>query len=188
VDARGDGPVRLMGVSLERNSPGVIVDTLGIPGARIRDRLPWNDEIVRAQVAALAPDLIVLAYGTNDTSTHRPLDTYRHELDEALRRARAMRPHASCLVIGPSDWPLQNPDGSFSPRPRTMEINHAHREAAARANCAFFDLVAFQGGPGSMPRWVGAGLALDDYVHFSDEGYRLIGQALARALLADYRE
>lgn len=181
--ARGDGPVRVFGVSLEREGPGVIVDSLGVPGARIRDRLPWEDAPFSRQLSILAPDLVVLAYGTNETGfTGRPIARYRGEVDEAVRRARAAAPRASCLLIGPSDWPVRGRDGSFAPRLRTTQVNEVQRAAAARHRCGFFDLLALQGGPASMPRWVDAGLALGDYVHFTDDGHRIIARMLARAI------
>lgn len=34
-----------------------------------------------------------------------------------------------------------------------------------------------------MPRWVEADLALDDHVHFTDEGHRIIARILSRALM-----
>jgi lysophospholipase L1-like esterase len=184
VSARGDGPVRVFGASFERDRSGVVIDALGIPGARMRDRLPWDDAGLRAQLDALAPDLIALAYGTNESgSGDRSIDADRREIEEAVRRARAAAPNASCLLIGPSDWPARTPEGGFIPRARTAQIVRVQREVAARHGCGFFDLVAFTGGPGSMTRWAAAGLALEDHVHFSDEGYRLLGRALSRALL-----
>ncbi len=184
IRAHGDGPVRIFGVSLERDHAGVIVDSLGIPGSRMRDRLPWDDAALRAQVRELAPDLIVLAYGTNEAGfTGRSIARYRREVDEAVRRAREAAPGASCLLIGPSDRPMRSDDGAWVPRPRTMEVANVQREIARARGCGFFDLVALQGGPGSMPRWVDAGLALSDYVHFTDEGHRIIARILSRALL-----
>lgn len=182
IRALGDGPVRLFGVSLE-NGRGVIVDALGIPGARLADRLPWDDALLRPQLGALAPDLIVLAYGTNESGGGRPLARVRRDADEAIRRARALAPDASCLLIGPSDWPDRAPDGRRLARARTSQIVELQRGLAARHGCGFFDLVALQGGPGSMPRWVQADLALDDHVHFTDEGHRVIARILSRALL-----
>lgn len=184
--AVGDGPVRIFGVSLERSGAGVIVDALGIPGARMRDRLPWSDAALRRQLEALAPDLIVLAYGTNESGiTGRPIARYRAEVDEAVRRARLDAPRASCLLIGPSDWPLRE-NGAWIARPRTAEVIAVQREVAARRGCGFFDLVALQGGPRTMPRWVEAGLALGDHVHFTDEGHRIIARILSRALLRGF--
>ncbi len=181
---RGDGPVRLFGVSLERDQPGVIVDAMGSPGARLRDRLPWDDRAMGRQLRALSPDLIVLAYGTNESGFRgRPIRRYRADVDEALRRARAMNPEASCLIIGPSDWPERTETGGFVARPRTARVIAVQREMARRHGCGHFDLVAFQGGPVSMPRWVAAGLALPDHIHFTDRGHRRLAIALERALL-----
>lgn len=187
LQARGDGVVRIYGVSLERQHPGVIVDAMGVPGARMRDRLPWDDGAMRRQLAELEPNLIVLAYGTNEAGfTGRPLSRYHDEVDEALRRAKNVAPGASCLLIGPSDWPVIEPGGAFAARPRTAEVIAIQREAALRHGCGYFDLVAFMGGPLSMPRWVEAGLALDDHVHFTDQGHRVLARVLSAALLRGF--
>ncbi len=180
----GDGTVRLFGVSMDREE-GVRIDALGIPGAQMRERLRWQDEPLAASIAALAPDLIVLAYGTNESGIARAPLRDRSDTDEAVRRARALAPRASCLLIGPSEWPVQRGDGTWAVRPRTREIAAIQRDAAARHGCGFFDLAAVTGG--AMPRWVQAGLALEDYVHFTDEGHRLIAGVLSRALLRGYR-
>ncbi len=182
--ALGDGPVRVFGVSLENDRPGVVIDAMGVPGARLRDRLPWDDRAMRRQLAELAPDLIVLAYGTNESGfTGRPIARYRAEVDEALRRAREIAPRAGCLVIGPSDWPLRE-GGELRARPRITQVIAVQRELAARHGCGHFDLQAWQGGPSSMPRWVRAGLALPDHVHFTEPGHRRLARDLSRALLA----
>ena len=187
IQTRGDGVVRIYGVSLERQHPGVIVDAMGVPGARMRDRLPWDDRAMQRQLEELEPNLIVLAYGTNESGfTGRPLQRYRDEVDEALRRAKTVAPGASCLLIGPSDWPVVEQGGGFAARPRTAEVIAIQREAALRHGCGYFDLVAFMGGPLSMPRWVEAGLALDDHVHFTEEGHRILARALSAALLRGF--
>jgi lysophospholipase L1-like esterase len=43
------------------------------------------------------------------------------------------------------------------------------------------------GGKGSMRQWVAAGLAQPDYVHFTQDGYRLLGGALYEELIRDLR-
>ena len=78
----------------------------------------WEDhpveEVATPQGFRRNPDLVVLAYGTNETGfTGRPLRRYRAEIDEALRRAKAVAPNASCLVIGPSDWQPGQGQGSY---------------------------------------------------------------------------
>ena len=51
--------------------------------------------------------------------------------------------------------------------------------------CAFFDLVAFGGGPLSMLRWAETDppYAQRDHVHFTVRGYLRLGEVLHDALL-----
>lgn len=189
VRARGDGPVRLFGVSADRLRPGVIVDTLGIPGARARHQIPWDPEVQTAHLRRLAPDLFVLAYGTNESGSRRyPLAQYERDVRAVLDRIKRALPRSSCLLVGPSDLPEQAEDGSWQPRPRTMDIVEIQRRIAAEAGCGFFDTLAFMGGHGTMPAWVehDPPLARDDYVHFTKAGYERLADVLAKALLAGY--
>ena len=39
-----------------------------------------------------------------------------------------------------------------------------------------------------MDAWVGAGLAREDHIHFTPEGYRLLGNLLFNALMDRYAE
>jgi lysophospholipase L1-like esterase len=186
VDALGDGPVRLFGASIERSRPGVIVDTLAIPGARARDQLPWDEAVQRAQLRRLAPDLVVLAYGTNELSNERlNVAQYERDLRALVERVQKAAPRASCLLVGPADVPLLQPDGAWTVRPSEAEVVAVQRRVASERGCGYFDLVAFQGGPGSMPRWVAhvPPLARPDHTHFTAEGHQRIAAELERALL-----
>ncbi|MCG8557370.1 MAG: GDSL-type esterase/lipase family protein [Proteobacteria bacterium] len=187
--ARGDGPVRVYGMTVERDRHGVIVDTVGIPGARARYQLLWNEALVREHLARRAPDLVVLAYGTNESGDDVvPIGLYRAQLHRVLRRVRDALPESACLLVGPSDRPRKGSDGTWGPRPRTGQVVAEQRAAARKFHCGFFDLVRFMGGPMSMVRWVLADppLGRRDHVHFTRAGYEKLGGALFRALLVGY--
>ncbi len=191
LHAQGDGPTRVFGVSVERKTPGVVLDTLGIPGARVGYQLLWDDALYREQLARRKPDLVVLAYGTNEAGDDDfPMATYEANMQNVVARIREVAPEASCLLIGPSDRPIRNPDHTFSPRPRTQEVIDAQRRVAAADGCGFFDLVTFMGGPMSMVRWVDATppLGAQDYIHFTRHGYEALGHTLHDALLAGYED
>ncbi len=68
VTAVGDGEVRLFGASLERDGPGVIVDAMGIRGRTARTWRAWDPSLLAAGLSALGPDVVVLAYGTNEAA------------------------------------------------------------------------------------------------------------------------
>jgi lysophospholipase L1-like esterase len=191
VKTFADGVVRLFGVAVENDKPGVVLDTLGIPGARAVYQLFWDDAIYREHLRKRRPDLVVLAYGTNETGDKDfPIENYEQELRKVVTRVREVAPDASCLLISPSDRPERVDTGGFEPRPRTAQVIDAQRRVARDFLCGFFDMVACTGGPMSMVTWAAATPAYgaSDHVHFTAIGYQRIGELLLQALLASYPE
>lgn len=184
----GDGEVRLLGALFERPEPGVVLDALGIGGTRAANMLVWDEPMWTAAVRERAPDLYVLAYGANESvDEDEPLETYRANLEVVLARFAATLPTASCLLVGPVDFPVQDPTTKqWGPRARLAAIIDTQRELAAAHGCGFFDTRAFMGGAGSMDAWVVAQLAKADHLHFSKLGYLHLGRMLADALMAGY--
>jgi GDSL-like Lipase/Acylhydrolase family len=183
----GDGEVRLLGVSLEREDPGIVVDALGIGGTRAANQLVWNEPEWAQAVTARAPDLWVLAYGANEcVDEDEPIETYRGNLDEVIDRFARAAPQSSCLLIGPVDFPVELEPDVWVPRARLEQIIVVQRELADARGCGFFDTRAMMGGGGTMDAWVLAELAKGDHLHFTKLGYTHLGRVLADALMRDY--
>ncbi|MFK7986060.1 MAG: GDSL-type esterase/lipase family protein [Sandaracinaceae bacterium] len=179
-----DGPARVFGLALDRQAGGITVDNFGVPGARFSDQARWDESALSGALVMRPPDLVVFAYGTNESSNHRvTLEAYRARLRAGLRAWRRRAPDASCLLMGPADWPREDRHGGLGPRPRLTSIVAIQAEEARRARCAFLDTFARMGGEGSMARWVARGWGSLDHVHFTDEGYRRIGAWLLEAVL-----
>ena len=178
-------PVWLFGVAVERDVPGVIVDTLGINGSRARYQLLWDDAIYREHLQRRNPNLVVLAYGTNESGDEAPLEDYERDLRTVVRRVRDAVPDASCLLIGPSDRPMQVEERVFEDRTRTSRIIEIQHRVALEHGCGFFDLVAFQGGSLSMVQWAAndPAYASQDHIHYTRLGYQRLGEVLLSALL-----
>jgi lysophospholipase L1-like esterase len=189
VRVLGDGEVRLFGLTMEREGPGVVVDTLGIAGTRAANMLDWNREIWTDNVRRRDPDLYILAYGTNEaTDDNTSMFHYRSELREVLTRMRDAAPDASCLLIGPGDFPREVEEDVWIPRPRVLEIIAAQRDIAYEMGCGFWDMLAFMGGVNSMHKWVTAQpqMASRDHIHFTKRGYVRLGMAITDAMMADF--
>jgi lysophospholipase L1-like esterase len=185
---RGNGPVRVFGVAVERSEPGVIVDTLGINGARAEYHLLWEDALYREHLARRDPDLVVLAYGTNEVGDDDdPIEEYEARMNRVMTRVRETVPNASCLLIGPSDRPMRE-EGEMLDRPRTRELIAAQRRVSDAHGCAFFDMVAFMGGPLSMVSWVEhePPYGAPDHIHLTRLGYERLGVVLLDAMLRGY--
>lgn len=184
----GNGEVRLFGMTSERDQAGVVVDTLGIGGTRASNMLKWAPEVWYDNVRKRAPELLVLAYGTNEANSGISRARYAERLREVLTRLQEAAPQADCLLVGPGDFPKKGEDGVYGPRESTTYILEAQREVALEHGCAFWDLREFMGGELSMNDWVAAtpSMARGDHIHFTRRGYVRLGMGLVDAMMAGF--
>lgn len=187
VRALGDGAVRVYGLTLDAASNGVTVDALGINGARATALLAWNEGHVAEQLRRRTPDLVVLAYGTNESGDDAPPERYERHLVDALSRVRRAVPSASCLLLGPPDRAIETKDGWIT-SPKIVEIVRSQRRVAQAAGCAFYDQLAAMGGEGSIAAWAAQDppRAARDRVHLSRDGYAQLGASFVSDLLRGY--
>jgi lysophospholipase L1-like esterase len=115
-----------------------------------------------------------------------PIESYRDNLQRVLQRFAEAAPGASCVLVGPVDFPRKGDDGVWVPRPRLSQIIEVQRALAQERGCGYFDTRAWMGGEGSMDRWVEAELAKGDHLHFTKLGYLHMGRVLADALMRDF--
>jgi lysophospholipase L1-like esterase len=189
--AVGDGDVRVFGLALDRARPGVVVDALGVNGAQITTPLRWNEEHFDEQIRHRSPDLIILAYGTNESLDPKlDLAAYERALVELLGRVARALPAASCLLLGPPDLARRDPPGrgAWAAWPPLLDVIAVQQRVARAAGCAFYDQMAAMGGPGSMISWAAeeSPRAQSDRVHFTPSGYAQIGAAFANDLVHAY--
>jgi lysophospholipase L1-like esterase len=175
------GDPEFYGVFVEGNGPGVVIDTYGINGARIRTPLSWVSEAFVGELAEREPELVVLAYGTNEAGDNAPAESYRSYYEQVLQRVRAGAPEADCLLVGPTD--RQNSEGL--PMRRVADLDAFQRSMAADAGCAYFSLFTTMGGSGGFANWVRGRpqLAASDGVHLTISGYQRLGEEMTDALL-----
>ena len=175
------GRVELFGVTVETTGrAGVVLDTLGLNGARAIHALGWDAAAWQAALRRREPALLVLAYGTNEAGIQNlDMDRHRQRIEALLKRAKDGRPELDCLVIGAMDR------GGPEMTAKIERINDAQRAAAAAQGCAFWSAQTAMGGKGAMATWAqdDPPLAAKDHVHLSIPGYRRLGAALARDLL-----
>lgn len=184
----GDGDVRVFGLSLDRREHGVVLDALGINGARITTALSWNEEHFAEQLRHRAPSLVVLAYGTNEsTDVDMPAHAYERQLVDALGRVARAVPGAACLLLGPPDRAIDTKDGWVT-APKIIEVIAAQRRVAEAAGCAFYDQLEAMGGSGSIATWATEDppRAQKDRVHLTRDGYVQLGATLVSDLLRGY--
>ncbi len=168
----------LYGLLLENDQPGILYHGIGVNGAAVRqyNRNPLFFE----QLPLLNPDLIIVSLGTNDAFIPGRFTPQRFtgQLDTLVSGLRQRCPQAEVLLVAPADSYRNRSDRN----PDLARLAAALRAYAQQHDLAYWDFAAVQGGYGSMGQWRTAGLALNDFVHFSTKGYDLQGYLLYRAL------
>jgi lysophospholipase L1-like esterase len=183
VSSMTGGP-RFYGVIAEGSEPGLVLDTSGIDGARVATALAWNADVLAAELRARPPDLLAVAYGTNEAFDNRRAEIIGNDVTELVGRLRRGAPNADCLIVGPPD--AAAPD--LTSLPHVVEIEDALHQAANRLGCGFFALRVAMGGDGAFVRWMREvpALARGDRIHLMPAGYEKLGEAVANALINGY--
>jgi lysophospholipase L1-like esterase len=180
------GPVHLLSVSEEMNRRGIVLDAAGLPGTTGMTAQRWRQDLLAAEIRARDYDLVVTAWGTNEAGiASLTEETYRRHFDATLSTLLAAAPRADCLIIGATDR-FDRKGNAMVPAANHELVERVQRSLAAARGCAFFSMRDVMGGPGSMRRWVADGLARQDHVHFTREGYARLADTLVDELLAAY--
>jgi lysophospholipase L1-like esterase len=101
---RGDGSVDIADWAVYGKARGVVLASFGFSGAQVGIMERWNWNNVRAQLAALDPALIVLAFGTNEGyAPRRRLEDYEDRLKARILALKRAAPNASIVVAAGPD-------------------------------------------------------------------------------------
>ncbi len=194
------GPVTITSWSTERRQGGgVILSNLGTVGAQFQHFGRTDDRVVATELAAYRPDLIVVAFGTNEA--FRPgfsASAYEASLRADLTRLRRLAPGVPMLLVGAPDSATKLPglqtgesgtsipcsgNGEWRPTAALASVQAVQRRQARAFGIAYWDWAQRMGGRCVADGWTqGASpLMRGDHVHFTSRG----GAEIARLLQAD---
>jgi hypothetical protein len=109
------GRARLYGVEFSKDRPGVLYSSLGVNGANITLLShAFNGGHWTAELRHYRPDLVVLAYGTNESGFAKFVDsTWGGEMKAVVKRVQTALPDASILLMSPMDRGVRNDRGEI---------------------------------------------------------------------------
>lgn len=197
LSAQG-GPVTLTSWGFFTDG-GVALSNLGVVGSQLQHFARTDDSVLVEELRAYFPDLIVLAFGTNEGFAPS-IDTAAYEatLRGQIARIQRLAPDVPILLLGPPDALSRNEalrGGAancpalpgvaplFAP-PGLAQVRAVQRKVAGDLHLAWWDWQARMGGLCSAQKWVAQGLMRGDYVHFKSEG----GARIARLLEDDLEQ
>jgi len=184
------GHVELFGETFERQQHGILYDSLGLNGASttVLSR-GFNSDIWAAELKHTAPQLVVINYGTNESSFGSFVDRqYEGELRTAIQRIRNALPDVSILVMSPMDRGQRSGIDEIETMDTIPRIVAIQKRVASDTRCAFFDTFNAMGGDGTMSRWYTGKprLVAADLIHPTPQGASIIAQIFVKDLTLGY--
>jgi lysophospholipase L1-like esterase len=190
VATEDGGVVTITSLATFRRDGGAILSNLGVIGAQLAHFGRSDERVMRAELAAYRPDLIILAFGTNEGFDRRvsPRD-YEAGLRAQIARIRRLAgANVPILIVGAPDAATRDPAAAggdcgegWYPPALLGEIRMRQRSVARAMGLAFWDWEAAMGGRCASRLWHRAGLMRDDHIHFTRDG----GDRIGRMLFAD---
>ncbi len=185
----GPGMTRTFGVIMERKVPGVVLDAIGIQGARIRFLDKQDDVHWAEQLKQRNSDLLVYEFGANESGDGfaYSMEDYDRTMRAVLAQGQRALPRAGCLVLAAMDRARKENDVLVT-LPIIPHIVRQQEATAKAMGCAFFNTYEAMGGRGSMAKWVRRGLGQADLTHPSGYGAQVLGNWIYQALMQRYNE
>jgi lysophospholipase L1-like esterase len=201
VKTLDNAPVTVAGVRVEREGEGVSFMSIGYPGATVQLLQKLDSGNVAEDFRRLQPDIVVLAFGTNEGfNDNLDVNAYIQQYEQIVRRLQALRPGLRIVMVGPADAARPSGQGhcegvgqhcgasggvqnaslessgncKFPVPPKLNAVREAQRKLAAKIGAAFWDWSSVQPGPCGAQVWAAANppLMARDYVHMTLAGYK----------------
>jgi lysophospholipase L1-like esterase len=184
------GNVRLFEVSFERNTPGVVYNSMGLNGAFAGVLANYMDETEwAARLKEVDPDLVIVNYGTNESVYVGYVDTsYSKDVRRILDRLKRAVPEASIMLMSPMDRGQRGAGGQIGSVPVMTRLVALQAKLAAENGVGFFNTFEAMGGPGTMGKWYMAEprLVSADFIHPLPNGARIVAKLLFQGLMDGY--
>ncbi len=171
----------LFGIFLENDNPGIIYNPIGINGASTKSY--HNLKYFEQHLEILSPDLIVIDLGTNDGYTSK-FDSaeYHTNYKILLEQIFSVNPDVAVIAVVPNDCYLWKKRAN----PATPQQEEVINALSYEYGIAVWDKYAIMGGFDSSITWYKNNLMAYDKVHFTNEGYQLLGNLFFNAFLHSY--
>ncbi len=167
---------------------GVVLSNLGVVGAQLTHFGRTSEAVLRAEFGIYRPDLIVLAFGTNEGfSPAGSGDGFEATIRSQVARIRRLAgPNVPILLLAAPDAGTRNAglsggiscgEGWFEPRLLSV-VRERQLRVARELRLGFWNWSAAMGGRCASNQWFLTGQMRGDHVHFTRTGGDRIGSLL----------
>jgi lysophospholipase L1-like esterase len=145
IKTQSAGPVAIASVAVFNKRSGVSYNAIGYPGATIDILNKFDRALMADDLRRLNPQIVVLAFGTNEAS-NKSLDAtrYAQKYEQVIDRIKAVLPNVAIVIVAPPDGAERPSSCSGKPatelacRPVTTEL--APSASPPKADCDWHTL------------------------------------------------
>jgi len=178
------GTLTITGAYCTNDDPGFVVSPIGVNGASLVSYLRCND--LERDLRILSPDMVILGIGINDASgTSFKEDLFFDRYSTLIDMIRRVNPDCALIFITNNDS-CRRVKKTYVNNPNGALVKKQMHSLAKKYDGAVFDLFDVMGGLKSVFTWEKEGLCKKDKIHFTNEGYTILGDMLYNAIAKEY--
>ena len=176
-----EGRFTLYGFSAESAPNGFLYHSIGVNGAHVPAFL--RCDLFEEQLALLKPDLVILGLGINDAYGRRfSQSDFESNYGLLISRIRKAAPETAIIFTTNNDSYLYrryvNKNGE--------KVQQSMLKMAEEYNTGVWNMYEVMGGLNSVVLWEKNGLGQRDKIHFTREGYLILGDLFFNALMKNF--
>ena len=176
-----EGSFSLFGITTESAPNGFVFNSIGVNGATVPAFL--RCQLFEEQLAQLKPDLIILGLGINDAYGRRfSQKQFEENYSELIKKIRSVAPETAIIFTTNNDSYMYrryvNKNGE--------KVKESMFKMAQQYQAGVWDMYSVMGGLNSIVLWEKYNLAQRDKIHFTREGYLLMGDLFFTALIQNF--
>ncbi|QGY46728.1 hypothetical protein GM418_24645 [Maribellus comscasis] len=171
----------LYGISTEKAPNGFVYNSIGVNGAHVPAFL--RCQLFEEQMKQLQPDLVILGLGINDAYGRRfSQKRFEDNYSELIGKIRKAAPHTAIILTTNNDSYLYrryvNKNGE--------KVEESMFKLAEKHDTGVWDMFEVMGGLNSVVLWERNYLAQHDKIHFTREGYLMLGDLFFAAFMQNF--
>ncbi len=164
------------------NTNGIVYNAIGVNGASVQSFLRCF--LFKEDMALLKPDLVILSLGINDVQDKNfSVDNFEKNYDLLINNIKRVNPNVSIIITTNSDSYYKR---KYPNKNSELAVDAIYRLIEKHENTVLWDWFNIMGGLGAVKKWEKNKLAKKDLVHFTKEGYFLIGDLFYSAFIKAY--
>jgi len=178
--------VSIGGFLLESEQAGIRYHSIGVNGASVPSYLKCTN--FEKEISLINPDLIIFGIGINDAAgTGFTQEAFENNYLELIKKFRTTNPNCAIIFITNNDS-FRRSGRQYSVNRNGLLARESFYNLAKKSKAGVWDQFEIMGGLSSMREWEKAGLSQKDKIHFTTDGYILLGDLLFNAIWESYSD